>query len=76
MAISNTISIRLLNQDIPEKYHESLLSFGKLPGDASGRVTEGDSNSGWGYSTFIAHVKLTEYLKDDSLCFKVSLSHI
>ena len=69
----NTISIQLLDQENPGDCHEALISFNKASECSSSRVTEGESNSGWGLQAFISHAKLSKYLTNNALCFKVSL---
>ncbi len=76
------VTVELLNQLEDKKHVKRTLTF---PADdvASQRVVhvERASNYGWGWHQFISHADLdynayknTQYLKDDTLVFKVSLT--
>ena len=72
-----TILIQLLNWDDTKNVFIQRLSFKDAPEASVKRVKEGDRNgTGWGFAQFIANVELTKYIKNDSLCFKVSCSAI
>ena len=71
-----TIKLSLLNQLQDGQHHTKIFS----PGDnnCTGRVTEGERARGWGMPHFIPHQDLScngrkncQYLKDDSLFFRV-----
>ncbi len=73
-----TITIELLNQLEDDNHHITTTTF---PADskASQRVVYGEKGSGWGWRKFISHADLdynadknTQYLKDDTLVFRVS----
>ena len=66
------ISIQLLDQeDIVEHYSRNL-TFDDAQEEYTRRVTKGDSNRWWGFPYFISQTELLKYLKNDSLCFKLS----
>ncbi len=76
---TGTVTIKLLNQ-LEDKNHRKR-TF-KFPADdeASHRVVGHERGTGWGYSKFIYHADLdykadenTQYLKDDTLVFRVSV---
>ena len=67
-----TIVIQLLHQEDTKKYVIKLLSFNNAPVESVRRVTEYNTNTGWGFPQFITYAELTKYVKSDSLCFKVS----
>ena len=69
-----SIVIQLLDHDDTTKYVIKLLSFKSAPEGSSNRVTDYNRTSGLGYSLFITNTELTEYIKNDSLRFKISLS--
>ena len=66
------LSIQLLNQEGTDDHFHLILAFDDAPERYTCRVTDGDGNSGWGFPKFIAHADLSRYLKNNSLCFKVS----
>ena len=68
----DTIFIQLLNQKKTEQRHSRCLSFNNASEDASSRVIEGESKTGWGIPHFITQKDLQNYLNNDSLCFRVS----
>ena len=76
-----TIKVSLLNQLDDGQHHteEPWSPDEDVPGDTSGRVTEGESAAkGWGYPQYIPHQDLIykgnnncQYLKDSTLFFRV-----
>ena len=66
------ISIQLLDQEGTGNHFCQILTFDDAPESCTCRVTEGGGNGGWGFPQFISHVDLSRYLKNNSLCFKVS----
>ena len=75
------VTIKLLNQ-LEDKNHKkyTILFNDTIPEKYKQRVKEGTSESGWGYKKFISHEELKhdpvsncQYLKDDSLYFRVSV---
>ncbi|XP_011407490.1 PREDICTED: TNF receptor-associated factor 5-like [Amphimedon queenslandica] len=76
------VTIELLNQ-LEDKNHwkRTLLFDESTDDDCKQRVREGSSTSGWGHMQFISHgeleynpVFICQYLKDDSLYFRVTIS--
>ena len=73
------ITIQLVNQTANWGHKQRTLSFDDRSDCVADRVTEGDQVSvGWGISQFISHSHLqydvsknTEYLKNDTLEFRV-----
>ena len=68
----DTVYIQLFNQENPEQCYSRFLTFSDASEDTSSRVTEGKRNAGWGFPCFISHTELKKYLKNDSLCFRIS----
>ena len=73
----------LLNQLRDEGHHERTLNFPEDEKECVSRVLSGEKGGGWGLAQFIAHTKLDlqeekqcQYLKDDSLYFRVQVDLI
>ena len=74
------ITVQLLNQLEDREHYQDIFSFSNSTGDTfSGRVTTGERGAAWGNRRFISHFQLPfnakknrQYLKDSSLCFRVS----
>ena len=73
------VTFELLNQLEDKNHHKNMATF---PADnvASQRVVKRERVGGWGYPRFISHADLdynasknTQYLKDDTLVFRVSV---
>ena len=75
------VTIELLNQLEDKNHWKRTVSFNEsTDDDCKQRVREGSSTSGWGSPEFISHEELEynpvtncQYLKDDSLYFRVSV---
>ena len=74
---TGTVTVELLNQLEDKNHDKKTLTF-PADGVASQRVVNGERGTGYGYPSFISHVDLdynvsknTQYLKDDTLVFKI-----
>ncbi len=76
---TGTVTFELLNQLENDNHHKNTTSF---PADAvaSQKVVDDDRGRGYGYSKYISHTDLdynadknTQYLKDNTLVFRVSV---
>ena len=76
------VTVELLNQLEDKNHRKGVIRYNhSTPSPGKERVTRGEvSKHGWGYSKFIAHAALRhnpsqvcQYLKDDSLYFRVSV---
>ena len=75
------VTITLLNQLEDENHHTHTLSFSPgMDTESNRRVVEGERSLGFGYSAYIAYDQLDfdatknrQYLKDDSLYFKIEV---
>ncbi len=75
-----TVTIKLLNQLEDENHHEMTINL--RDNKYTKRIVEGDGGvDGWGRSKYIPHTSLEhdptkncQYLKDDSLIFRVTVS--
>ena len=67
------VSIKLLDQKGTGHHFCRTLSFDNAPERYTRRVAEGDVSRGWGFLQFISHADLSRYLKNNSLCFILSL---
>ena len=78
-----TFSIELLNQKEDQSHKQRSLCFKDTEADShNSKVSKGRASSGWGWNTFLKHQDLekeslppkTQYLKDDTLYFRVSMT--
>ncbi len=74
-----TVTFELLNQLEDENHHKLTSNF--IDNERSKRIVEGDRGVGWGFHEYIPHTRLEhnptkncQYLKDDSLIFRVTAS--
>ena len=76
-------TVTLLNQLKDEGHHTEIINSPEDDGALVSRVLSGEKGTGWGHPQFIAHTKLDlqeekqcQYLKDDSLYFRVQVEAI
>lgn len=79
--------VKLLNQISDSEHHSKILTYDdKTPDDNAGRVMVGEKADGWGFHRYISNEDLhkttkfrrtnttCQYLKDDSIFFKVTIT--
>ena len=76
-------AVTFLNQLKDEGHHEHTVNSPEDEKECVSRVLSGEKGTGWGCTQFIAHTKLDlqeeeqcQYLKDDSLYFRVQVELI
>ena len=81
--ITYKCTVTLLNQLKNEGHHTVIINSPEDKDYIVSRVLSGEKGTGWGCPKFIAHAKLDlqeeeqcQYLKDDSLYFRVQVDHI
>ncbi len=78
---TGSVTFELLNQLEDKNHHKQSITF-EIDDDVSQRLVDDESREqGWGLNEFISHTALnynastnTQYLKDDTLVFRVSVS--
>ena len=83
LAEEGTFSIELLNQKEDQNHKQCSLCFNETEANIqNSKVSKGRAESGWGYSQFVEYQdlegkslhSLTQYLKDDTLYFRVAMT--
>ena len=73
-----SITVELLNQKSDQTHHKGVIRFSDMQANVfNSRVVNGERGSGYGMTRFISHTQLagtpqTQYLKSDSIIFRVT----